>query len=94
MASRLIEFWFGVGKPDGDHSMVWKVWGARKTADLYVAARSMGGEMKASIHASGKRHVGLTSEYVRSLESRQSWHGGSRHYDSWEGGVRSDPATR
>jgi hypothetical protein len=63
MAPRPFEFWFGVGKPDGNHSMVWKVWGGRKTADLYIAARSMGGEMKASLHASGKRHVGLTSEY-------------------------------
>jgi hypothetical protein len=27
MAPRPFEFWFGVGKPDGNHSMVWKVWG-------------------------------------------------------------------
>jgi transposase len=68
MAPRPFECWFGVGQPDGDHSMVWKIWAARKTADLYIAARSMGGAMKASLHASGKRNVGLTSEYVRSLE--------------------------
>jgi hypothetical protein len=71
--------------------MVWKIWAARKTADLYIAARSMGGAMKASLHASGKRNVGLTSEYVQSLESRQSWHGGSRHYDSWEAGTELAP---
>jgi predicted ATPase len=47
--------------------------------------------MKASLHASGKRHVGLTSEYVRSGESRQFWHGGTRHYDSWEGGAQLAP---
>lgn len=91
MAPRPFECWFGVGQPDGDHSMVWKIWAARKTADLYIAARSMGGAMKASLHASGKRNVGLTSEYVRSLESRQSWHGGSRHYDSWEAGTELTP---
>jgi hypothetical protein len=88
---RPFECWFGVGQPDGHHSMVWKIWAARKTADLYIAARSMGGTMKASLHASGKRNVGLTSEYVRSLESRQSWHGGSRHYDSWESGTELSP---
>jgi hypothetical protein len=91
MAPRPFECWFGVGQPDGDHSMVWKIWAARKTADLYIAARSMGGAMKASLHVSGKRNVGLTSEYVRSLESRQSWHGGSRHYDSWEAGTELTP---
>jgi hypothetical protein len=57
----------------------------------HVAARSMGGAMKASLHASGKRYVGFTSEYIRSLESRQSWHGGSRHYDRWEGGTELAP---
>jgi len=91
---RPFECWFGVGQPDGHHSMVWKIWAARKTADLYIAARSMGGAMKASLHASGKRNVGLTSEYVRSLESRQSWHGGSRHYDSWEAATKLAPALR
>ncbi|MGZ7057501.1 MAG: hypothetical protein ACXVK3_18415, partial [Candidatus Angelobacter sp.] len=56
--------------------------------------------MKASIHASGQRRVGLTSEeYVRLtahsggarsagllyVQTDKSWSGG-RHYDSWEGG--------
>ena len=86
MAPRPFEVWFGVGKPDGNHSMVWKIWGSRKTADLYVFARCMGGTMKASFHASGHRYVGLTSEYVRLLKSRQTWHGGSRHFAHWEGG--------
>ena len=70
MAPRPFECWFGVGQPDGDHSMVWKIWAARKTADLYIAARSMGGAMKASLHASGKRNVGLTSEYVPAPEGQ------------------------
>jgi hypothetical protein len=39
MAPRPFEFWFGVGKPDGNHSMVWKVWGGRKTADLLLRDR-------------------------------------------------------
>jgi hypothetical protein len=59
MAPRPFEFWFGVGKPDGHHSMVWKVWGARNTADFYIAARAMGGRMKTSIHASGGQRTGI-----------------------------------
>ena len=30
MAPRPFECWFGVGRPDGDHSMVWKIWAAEK----------------------------------------------------------------
>src|SRR5262249_17476509 len=33
MARRPFEFRFGVGKPDGNHSMIWKVWGGRKMAE-------------------------------------------------------------
>ena len=49
--------------------------------------------MKASIHASGERRVGYTSEYVRSAQARQTWRGVSRHYDRWEGGRELQPGT-
>ena len=88
MAPRPFEFRFGVGKPDFSHSMVWKVWSGWKTADLYITARPIGGAVKVSLHAPrpglrAERHMGFTSEYI---QSRQSWHGESRHYDSWEEG--------
>jgi hypothetical protein len=75
---RQFECRFGVGDPNGKHSLVWKVWASRNTPDVYVTARSMQGAMKASIHASGQRHVGLTSEYA--LDKTK------RHYDRWLGG--------
>jgi hypothetical protein len=75
---RPFECRFGVGNPDGKHSLVWKVWASRNTPDVYVTARSMGGAMKASIHASGERHVGLTKEHARDKNIR--------HYDHWFGG--------
>jgi hypothetical protein len=34
MAPRPFEFWFGVGKPDGNHSMGWKVWGLGRQPTL------------------------------------------------------------
>jgi hypothetical protein len=79
---RQFECRFGVGDPNGKHSMVWKVWASRNTPDVYVTARSLRGAMKASIHASGERHVGLTSE--RALDKTK------RHYDRWFGGHKLD----
>jgi hypothetical protein len=75
---RQFERRFGLGDPNGEHSMVWKVWASRNTPDVYVTARSLWGAMKASIHASGERHVGIASEYA--LDKTK------RHYDRWFGG--------
>jgi hypothetical protein len=78
ISQRQFEYRFGVGDPNGEHSMVWKIWASRNAPDVYVTARSLRGAMKASIHASGERHVGLTSE--RALDKTK------RHYDRWFGG--------
>ena len=92
MVPRPFEFWFGVGKPDGNHSMVWKVWGARNTDDVFITARWLGGTIKATLHEPrpglrAERHVGLTGEHFELLKSRQLWRGGSRHFIRWEGGT-------
>jgi hypothetical protein len=85
---RPFECRFGVGIPEAKHSMVWKVWASKRASDLYITARAMGGSMKASIHASGQRHVGLTEQYVTNAIGRGDWRSGSRHYDLWEGGYQ------
>jgi len=73
-----------VGEPDGNHSMVWIVWG--KQSDVYVTARSMGGAIKVSIKANGDRHMGLTSEYVQDALARQNWGESTSHWDRWNEG--------
>jgi hypothetical protein len=85
MKQRQFECRFGVGNPEGKHSLIWKVWASRNTADVYVTTRAMGGgtramggSMKASIHASGQRHIGLTSEYAQDKSTR--------HLERWLGG--------
>jgi hypothetical protein len=92
MAPRPFDCSFGVGQPDGCHSMVWKVWAARNTDDLFITARSLGGMIKATLHEprpglSAERHVGLTGEHIELRKSRQLWRGGSRHFIRWEGGT-------
>jgi hypothetical protein len=51
---------FGVGDPDGAHSMVWMVIIHR--SDLYVVARCLGQTIKASIHALGARQARLGND--------------------------------
>ena len=92
MANRPFDCCFGVGQPDGCHSMVWKVWAARNTDDVFITARWLGGTIKATLHEPrpglrAERHVGLTGEHIELLKSRQLWRGGSRHFIRWEGGT-------
>jgi hypothetical protein len=52
---------FAVGTPAGARSSVWRVWAAQD-GSIYVAARAIAGEFKASLHGSGDWRVGFTQE--------------------------------
>jgi hypothetical protein len=54
-------FRFGVHDTDGRQSSVFRVWRGKKTSDIYVAGRSVAGDLKASLHQSGVWQVALTS---------------------------------
>jgi hypothetical protein len=89
---RPFDCYFGVGQPDGCHSLVWKVWAARNSGDAFITARWLGGMIKLSLHEprpglKAERHVALTEEYIDFLKSRQLWRGGSRHFIRWDGGT-------
>jgi hypothetical protein len=62
MPSKVLDIRFGVKRPDGYESSVWKVW-ANKTGDAYVSMRSMTGIQKFSSHASGICRHAFTKEY-------------------------------
>lgn len=89
-SKRLFECRFGVGDPNGTHSGTWKVWASRNAPDLYIAARSIAKQQKISIHASGQRHSGYTSEHVRRMTDSGNWVGRSRHIEKWTGGVETN----
>lgn len=56
---------FSVGEP-GKRSSVWRLWGTKKTNDLYLASRASAGIFKYSFHASGDwRLQGLAHEAWR-----------------------------
>jgi hypothetical protein len=48
---------FGVGDPLGARSSEWVVMWKSTASDIYLAARTLGGTLKASIHESGRCHV-------------------------------------
>lgn len=48
---------FGVRNSDGARSSEWVVMWKTNTSDVYVLTRTLGGSMKASLHASGRCHV-------------------------------------
>ena len=48
---------FGVHNHDGARSSEWVVMWKTNTSDVYLATRTLGGSMKASLHESGRCHV-------------------------------------
>ena len=75
---------FGVRSALGHRAATWKLWtpGAPKH-DVYLACRELKGELKASLHQSGKWHIAFTPGfYERSFEEDSS-RPTSRFTDRW-----------
>ena len=72
-----------------DHcSTVWGIFSAKRSADMYICPRMLGGAVKVSLHQSGSWHVGLTAEGATNLSC-----GESRHWDIWKRGGDIAPGT-
>jgi hypothetical protein len=54
---------FGVKAGDGRQSSVWRIWVPTGKSDVYVAARSIAGKLKVSLHSSGVWREGFTREF-------------------------------
>jgi hypothetical protein len=50
---------FAVTAEDGRRSADWRVWTARNSDDIYVAARQVVGDFKVSLHQSGSWQHGF-----------------------------------
>jgi hypothetical protein len=72
---------WAVGSIDGPRGATWRLWGNKK-GDVYVAARSIAGQAKASFHRDRKCHLGCTGEYIE--RARTQFPGlTARHWDRW-----------
>ena len=60
---------WAVGSIDGSRGATWRLWGDKK-GDVYVAARSITGLVKASFHRDRKCHLGFTCGYYIASLSR------------------------
>ncbi len=75
---------FGIRNPQGARSSEWIVMWKTNSSDVYLVTRTLGGTMKASLHASGRCHV--------RAPDIQHWRGqgeAPRFLDAWEIDVTS-----
>lgn len=58
---------FAFVKSDGSYSSIWRIWSNKN--DIYVAARSIAGDIKISLHESGECHTAFTTQFMKLKES-------------------------
>lgn len=63
---------FGVGDPSGLRSSEWVVMWKSDASDVYLAGRTLGGYLKASIHESGRCHIRAPDQRYWRLPGRPS----------------------
>ena len=75
---------FAVTMSDGSTSNAWRVW--TETRDAYICCRDNMGEIKISLHGSGKQHIAFRSETGIQMQP------GSRFWNQWTEPPQQDPA--
>lgn len=71
---------FAVGDDtQGGQSSVWRIWKSRNKDDVYVAPRSVAGQIKGSLHASGLCSFAVTAQHHAAISSAKP----DRHITSW-----------
>ncbi len=74
---------FVVGKP-GRHSAVWRMWGGKTVADVYIAVKDIVEYQKWSLHPKGKwRHAWVKSAKA-SARATELGHQGDRAIQEWD----------
>jgi hypothetical protein len=72
---------FGVGAADGPRSAAWRLWTGKGDSNVYIAARTLGGDLKASLHESGVWRFAFTDVY---WERRASPDAEDRLIERWD----------
>lgn len=65
------------------HSAVFRFWSPSGKSDVYASVRDIAGEIKISLHGSGKCNAGLTSQFAKKEAPAVVVIGGSRHQSRW-----------
>lgn len=72
---------FAIGSNGESYTSVWRVFSTRD--DVYLTVISLGGFLKASFHADGNCHFGVTASYRDRLSSAGRQLPGGRHFARW-----------
>ncbi len=72
-----------VGNAQGPQSAVFRIWSPKGGSDIYAAVRDIAGEIKISLHESGKCSAGLTTQFALKESEAVNDMGGSRHQSQW-----------
>jgi hypothetical protein len=72
---------FAVGSRAGLRSSAWRIWSAKNSTDVYLAARALAGVQKISLDESGSWSYSFLSEEKAAPFSAP---GASRHVDIWQ----------
>ena len=76
------ELRFGIRNNKNKRAATWKLWTVRSHPDVYLACRELNGQLKASLHESGRWHIGFTKEFyeeqIKSIVSTKN-----RFIDEW-----------
>lgn len=71
---------FAVGSVNERRSSTWRLWGNKK-GDTYLSMRSLGSQLKISIHKDRRCHIGYTKEYESIASERFGEE--NRHWERW-----------
>lgn len=75
---------FGVRSETGATAATWKCWTvSTRRNDVYLACRALKGELKVSLHQSGRWHIGYTEPFFAEAFSDSSRRPKSRFIQSW-----------
>ncbi len=91
--TELTVFRFAVRDDEGRQSSVFRVWRGERSSDVYIASRSVAGEIKASLHQSGRCQIALNKQYAQRPDA-VLLEGGDRYFSKWKRREPSADAVR
>ena len=72
-----------VGRVEGPHSAVFRIWSDLGASDVYASVRDIAGEIKISLHETGQCNTGLTFQFAKKETAAVAMLGGLRHQSQW-----------
>ena len=79
-----LPWWFAVGVPAGPRGTTWRVWPHKGKSDVYIGARAFAGDLKVSLHESGRCHYAFSGDRYDETAERLGRAKPDRFVSTWE----------